>query len=370
MPSAAPIAILNFFQQQLIGNWANADFGKDSRGNPVGGPANPLSYNIMPLPQKNDLDGVPNPNGYILKNFRYHERLHFNDDNAAVTLAISARAPNRGGEVNQDARVIFYEQQVKFAEGPQGPRTVSRDGDVVHVENGAWLWLPRYQQSPGPYTENPPGSGQFPPPPASALVPPSVQQPTDVLIAKQISVPHGNSILAMGSFDTIPNASGQGGPWKGVEQIPGSPIIPDGLSPFPTAYNFDAPIPPSTSILNADTVYGTATATPTNYQNPHPDLTLNPNLPLQQAVAIIKPDSFVHWRVTTAPLQNGTGAVTNIPFEQRVSEVTEYAAEYWLLMKGSQKYLAYTQTILLVMVINDKKFVFPHLTCNTVTFQP
>ena len=148
MPSAAPIAILNFFQQQLIGNWANADFGKDSSGNPVGGPTNPLSYNIMPLPQKNGLGGVSAPFGYILKNFKYHERLHFNDDNVTTTLAIAARAPNWGGEVNQDARAIFYEQQVKFAEGPQGPRTGAPDGDVVHVENGAWLWLPRYQQSP------------------------------------------------------------------------------------------------------------------------------------------------------------------------------------------------------------------------------
>jgi len=369
MPGAAPIAILNYFQRQLVGNWANADFGVDASGKAVGGPTNPLSYNIMPLPQRDGLGGVSAPNGYILKNFRFHEKLHFNDDDASTTLAIAARAPNRGGVVDQDARVIFYEQQVKFAEGPQGPRTGSPDGDVVHVENGAWLWLPRFQQIPGPYDENPPGSGQFPPPPNSALVPPSVQQPTDVLIAKQVSIPHGNSILALGSFDTVPNASGQGGPWNGVERIPGSPIIPDGLSPFPTAFDVDAPYPPSTSVLNADTVYGTQADTPANYQNPHPQLTLNPNLPLQQAVVIIKPDAFAHWRVTTAPLQNGVGSVTNIAFEQRVSEVTEYAAEYWLLFKGGKKYLAYNQTILMLMVVNGVKFVFPHLTCNTVTYQ-
>ena len=116
--------------------------------------------------------------------------------------------------------------------------------------------------------------------------------------------------------------------------------------------------------------YSTPEAAPTNYQNPHPDLTQHPNTPLQEAVAIIKPDSFMHWTVTTEPLANGTGSVTNIPFEQRVSEVTEYAAEYWLLKKGREKYLSYTQTILMQLAIKGEKYIFPHITCNTVTFVP
>ena len=108
MPNAIPIASLNFFQQQLVGNWANADFGQASSGNPVGQPANPLSYNVIPLQHKNSLSEVSTPLGYILKNFKSHERLHFNNDNAKTTLAIAARAPNRGVKVNQDARAIFY----------------------------------------------------------------------------------------------------------------------------------------------------------------------------------------------------------------------------------------------------------------------
>lgn len=101
MPSPAPISILSPFQQQLVGNWMNQNFGNDDQGKPVGGPSNPLSYNIMPLPQISD------PDGYILKNFRYYEKLHFNDDQSFTTLAITARAPNRGGQVNQDARAVF-----------------------------------------------------------------------------------------------------------------------------------------------------------------------------------------------------------------------------------------------------------------------
>ena len=378
MPAAAPISILAMFQQNLVGNWENRDFGALA-GVPVGGPENPLSYNIMPLPQTTEVG-----RGYILKNFRYHEKLHFNSNNPATDLAIAARAPNRGGGVNQDARALFYEQQVKFAEGPQGPRPVSPDGDVVHVENGAWLWLPRFVQQTGPYPSNPPAPGTTNPPgdeltnPPEQMVNSSVQQPADILIAKQISIPHGNSILALGSFDTVPNPDGSAGPWKGNPLIAGSPIIPDGLPPYPTAAAPDTsatgtPIPPApVSVLDADIVYGPVQVgglgDPNDYQNPHPDLTLSPNKPLQQAVAIIQPDHYMHWRVTTQPLLDGTGVVTNIPFERRVSDVTAYSAEYWMLFKGQVRYLAYTQTIIMVLIVKGNQYVFPHLTCNTVTF--
>ncbi|HUN85044.1 MAG TPA: heme-binding protein [Terracidiphilus sp.] len=346
MPTQAPINILQPFQQQLVGNWQNADF----EGETVGGPENPLSYNIMPLPEKAD------PNGYILKNFRYHEKLHFNDDNASNTLAIAAQAPNRGGQIDQVATAIFYEQQVQFAEGPA-------TGNVVHVENGTWLWLPRYIQQPGPYPNPFPG----------ALVSAALQQPADILIAKQIAVPHGNSILALGSIDKTHKFDGIGESDDSY-LLPGAPVIPDGGSPFPMLALpvpvTDGTPPPAVLIsnLNADERYSTARGNPNDFQNPNPDFTLNPNLPLQQAVHCIKPDHYMHWHVTTQQLSNGKGIVTNVPFERRVSEVTDYIADYWMLFKGTKKYLAYTQTILMRLTINKAHYIFPHLTCNTVTY--
>jgi hypothetical protein len=151
--------------------------------------------------------------------------------------------------------------------------------------------------------------------------------------------------------------------------MPAVPLpIPDGT-----------PIPPVLqSILNADKRYSTLRVSsptdPNDYENPHPDLTQYPNKPLQQAVAIIKPDSFMHWRVTTEQLSNGKGVVTNIPFERQVSNVKDYFADYWLLFKDGKKYLAYTQTMLLVLRIpaketeRVKEYIFPHITCNTVTY--
>ena len=158
--------------------------------------------------------------------------------------------------------------------------------------------------------------------------------------------------------------------------IPGSPIIPDAPFPYPTpavpiANPSPPPAPSLISNLNVQSRYSTVLAAMNNFQNPHPDLTQCTNKPLQQAVAIIKPESFMHWRVTTEPLQHGTGIVTNIPFERRVSRVTQYSAEYWMLFKtvgqNTVKYLSYTQTILMELMIKGEKYSFPHVTCNTLT---
>lgn len=356
MPHAIPISFLAEFQQQLVGTWENLNFGTDDQGKPVGGPENPLSYNIMPLPERAD------PDGYILKNFSYSERLKFNNDDVAKTLAIAAEAANRGSLVSQNCRALFYEQQVKFAEGPAA-------GKVVHVENGAWLWVPRFVQQPGPYPANP----------DLQMVTDALQQPGDMTIAKQISVPHGNSVLALGSFFTHvePNA---GGGFSPDPYFKGSPYIPDAPAPYPSpavAVETGVANPALKSNLNADKRYQTLLAggPPGNdYQNPQPLLTQWPNKPLQMAVAIIKPTKYLHWSVTTEPINGGKGVVTNIPFEREVSRVSEYWAEYWMLFKEGKRYLSYTQTILMVLKILDQKtgivspYTFPHVTCNTVTF--
>ena len=91
---------------------------------------------------------------------------------------------------------------------------------------------------------------------------------------------------------------------------------------------------------------------------------------MQDAVDIIRPDCFIHWSVTTYPLVHGEGVVTNIPFEERLADVTEYFADYWLLSTDGGDtfpYLAYTQTMLMDMVVQGHRFTFPHVTCNTVT---
>jgi hypothetical protein len=318
MPQAAIPGGLNPFQEALIGTWTNKDIGTTGRG----GPGSPLSYNVMPLPQVEPQFGQND--GYILKNFSYYETVQFDGPN---DVSIPATAPNRGSDTLQVPTALFYSQLVFFAEGPA-------TGQVVHVENGAWLNIRTGAQIVGPY--NTPTGAPI------SLDNPNKQPPT-MTIAKQISVPHGNSVLAPGSF---------GGATKGA------PVIPDAASILPTPVIGTGQIgtdPYTQQLDQAD-----------NYENPSPDLTANPNAAIQQAVALIAPNSYMSWSVST---QN-KGATLNIPFEQRQADVAAYAASYWLLSTddgSTYPYLVYTQTITLQITIGNTRYNFPHTTCNCVT---
>ncbi len=302
---------------ELVGTWTNRPL--PNAPDSAGGQSNPLSYNVMPLPQNSPQPGKPDY-GYILKNFTYYETLQFNDK-AAVATPVTA--PNRGGNFTQNPFALFYDQQVRFAEGPNVEQ-------IVHEENGAWLYLTTAAQTIGPYSKNGTEPGPVSP------------QPKDIEIAKQISIPHGNSILALGSF----------------ERKDGIPTIPVAPPPFAPA-GLDSE--PFTELLNQED----------NYQNPQPALTKNPNQAIQDAVDLIKPNAYIHWKVTTKPLPSGKGATTNIPFEQRRASVDDYEADYWLMSTDGGKtfnYLSYTQTIFMTLTIHDKPgYLFPHVTCNTVT---
>ena len=156
-----------------------------------GGTNDPLSYNIMPLPQQSPSPtGDKGYSGFILKNFTYFETVRFNSCmDTTGEVALSVLAPNRDTTYQQDARALFYSQQVHFAEGP-GTKGSGADS-VVHVENGAWLYLYSVEQPIGPYGSQGQETG------------PIVPQDPKISIAKQMAVPHGNSILALGNFDDV-----------------------------------------------------------------------------------------------------------------------------------------------------------------------
>ena len=347
----------------LEGTWTNQDCPENADGQ--------YSYNIMPLPQVSKQPTPTAPTlayqGYILKNFRYTEKVRFNgnsastlsgrsgadgdqgrgtDQEACEVIAVPAMAPNRGGSYEQDSYALFYDQQVKFAEGPRGPK-VNHEAQVVHVENGSWLFLEPAPQTIGPY----PGL-------TGAEKGPIAPQPPDVVIAKQMSVPHGNSILALGHVDQR----------NGNYVIEDKPVIPDAHRPFPTPGDISPERYKTRLRGDGDP------ATDKDYENPNPAWTLNPNEPLRQFVDAINPTHYIHWQVTTEPLKSGQGSVTNIPFEQRKAEVLSYRADYWLLSKDGKNfdYLAYAQTILMRMLISFngggtfKPYVFPHVTVNVV----
>ncbi len=289
--------------QHLVGTWTNQPIGRDGRG----GPDNPYSYNSMPLPQSQPYS----PQGYILKNFSYYEEITFS--------AIHGTAPNRGGLGTQVANTLFYEQRVYFAEGPDKDK-------LVHAENGSWLYMTGAQQKIGPY--------------GPELEPKSRAPQTVYNLVKQISVPHGNSILAGGQYTAC-------GPQYGAPVIGQAPLtFPSGVDVSPYLVQMD---------------------TNANYQNPNVAYTKNPNAPLAEAIQADPPSSFIELSVDT---KLPGYAVTNIPFEQKHANVDRYFSTVWLeSFDEGQTFtqLQYSQTILMVLQMqNIGPVVFPHVTTNTM----
>jgi len=77
---------------------------------------------------------------------------------------------------------------------------------LVHFENGIWGYLTDAQQALGPYGNgNDPGLG-------NQVVPDSAPPTQEFDLFKQISVPHGNSVLACGFFTSESGAPTIGPP--------------------------------------------------------------------------------------------------------------------------------------------------------------
>ncbi len=262
-------------------------------------------FNVMPIPQ------ATGPDGFILKNFFYYEVMTFS--------AIQGKVANRGGTDEQDCYTIFYEQRVFFSDGPQA-------NELVHAENGSWLNLITGPQGQGPLN-NPPN---IPSPPAPNPIPP--QDPARQIV-KQVSVPHGNSILAMGH----------------VAVNSGAPNIPD-VNTLP----IDAP----TAFHSA---YGTNIPT-----NPN----INPNIVLKDALSALAKQGVEVVRTHQIHVDTSNdGAVVNIPFIKQHSDVTQFTNTLWLEeLSNGQLLLQYSQDISLKFPQpGGKSYVFPHITANTLT---
>lgn len=261
-------------------------------------------YNVMPIPQ------ATGPNGFILKNFPYYEVTTFS--------AIQGKVANRGGSDEQDCYTLFYEQRVFFSEGPQA-------NQLVHAENGAWLNLITGPQGQGPLNAPP----NIPSPPAPNPIPP--QDPARQIV-KQVSVPHGNSILAMGDMAV----------YNGAPNIPDVSTLPIGAPP-----GYDAP-------------YGTNIPS-----NPN----VNPNIVLKGALAALANTGIHVLRTHQVNVDSDNhGGVANIPYIKQHTDVTRFTNSMWLEeLSNGQLLLQYSQTIdLQFATANGKPYVFPHIVANTL----
>jgi hypothetical protein len=275
----------------LIGTWAST-------------PAN--GYCVMPIPEASAA------NGYILKNFPYYEEISFS--------AIPGTAANRGGVDEQDCYVLFYEQRVYFASGPQENR-------LVHAENGSWLHLIKTQQKLGAV-----GWMPMPTPPAPNPILP--QDPASEII-KQMSVPHGNSILAVGGFERLAGAP----EIPNVNALPsyqGRVLLPES---FVQAYGPDVP------------------------SNPN----VNPNYFLQQSLALT-PETVAETVFIDVTSETAGAGVVNSSYMRSHANVSAYSTQLWLeFLESGVVQLQYSQNITMELTQEEGPAIeFPHITANTL----
>jgi hypothetical protein len=274
------LGLLNSF----IGTW----------NSPIGAAA--TGYNVMPLPQ------TTAPNGYITKNFPYYEEITF--------APIAGGAPNRQGQFTQSSGVLFYEQRVFFASNPDPLGTQPIQNTLIHAENGTWLYHTIQPQIDGPY-----GPGTVPPPT------PLPTQNTATQYNKQISIPHGNSILMVGA----PGDAGTG--------MPIFPMADRTIPPFtdPTV------IDPSTKLTEQLMALSAEGITVTNYSS------------------------------ISVSTSNSGGGVTNINFENKNSKVVSMDTTWYIqtLSNGAVQ-LQYIQNIILQFSINGVPTNFSHIDANTL----
>ncbi|NSY32664.1 hypothetical protein DS891_03485 [Pseudoalteromonas sp. JC28] len=275
----------------LIGTWASARFA---------------GFNVMPLPQETA------PEGVILFNFPYYEVITFS--------ATQGKVVNRGGDYQQNSYTIFYEQRVFFADG-------DKKDQLVHAENGTWLNLATTNQGSGKYNRPP----YIPAPSGGANVP--IQNPEHAIV-KQVSIPHGNSILALGNHHFV-----------------------DGRPEIPIANTLPQP----------ETKAGTAIAGLYGENSPS-NPNINPNIVLEQQLLVNQAYNPITKTDILTVNSDNDGLVSSIPFCKNHVDVPNFSTTYWIerLSSGASQ-LQYTQNISLQFNnTKNSKLLFPHITANTL----
>ncbi len=196
-------------------------------------------WNLIAVPQQNKGDA------FTLLVAPYVETL--------TIYPLSSPTPNRGEEIIQQVPTLMYNLSINNAE----------NGGLMHAENGIWLQLP--------------------------------DCPSDFTVARQASVPHGDSILALGT------SSIHHGP----------PVIPD-INTVPDT-NGDP-----NKVLGYKDPY-------TSPQIPGFNK-VNPNQTLQEAIVGQTITKTTTIQVSTA----NEGSVANIPFVKKNTNVTQFEATFWI----------------------------------------
>jgi hypothetical protein len=256
-----------------------------------------------------NLIAVPNGKGGF--------QLLINEIDETITFTpIEALVPNRsnGGGTMLLAGVQY---DIKVTDAGDGPNK----GNLLHAENGMWLWPTNMAPTPGADTA-------------------TDEVFTRKTVVRLASIPHGNSLVAIGPFETIA----------------GPPVIPD-ISSLPTPLNG--------AVFN----YTDAYTMPVGDFIPSA-----PNAFLQDAIKEQVITSTLQLSVTTS--DDVDGGIVNIPFIRQYADAKSLESTFWLetvkdhVTGESSLQLQYSQT---VDIYFHKHFdetpgliKWPHVTVNTL----
>ena len=213
---------------------------------------------------------------------------------------LSTPTPNRGTSIIQEVPTLMYYLTIHN----------SLDGSLMHAENGTWLLLP--------------------------------DCPSGFSLARQASIPHGDSVLALGSSSLTAGA-------PQIKPISTLPITGPGM---PLGYT-DPYLTPG----------------PGNFNK------VNPNATLLNDISGQKITSTTNLSVSTL----NDGGISNIPFITKNANTTRFDATYWIetvenpITGKTFLQLQYSQTTIIEFLpqFKDKSKLieWPHVNINTLVKQ-
>jgi hypothetical protein len=240
-----------------------------------------------------NLVAVPNQNGgFTLIVAPYTETL--------TITPLSTPTPNRGEKIIQQVPTLMYNLSIHD----------SQTGSLMHAENGTWLLVP--------------------------------DCPSDYSIARLASIPHGDSLLAMGSSTVT----------KGAPYIPEISTLP--ISGHATPFGY-------TEVYLEPEIPG--------FSKTNPNATLINDIQGQNIL------SSTNLFVSTA----NKGGITNIPFVTQNANTTKFEATFWIETVENPAtghtflQLQYSQTTILEFLPQfgnpTQRIQWPHVNINTMVKQ-
>ena len=295
-------------------------------------------WNLIALP-------TSSPKQFRLLMNQYGETLNFNRF-ADLNVPNRGVTPDETGNVDQKIDAIAYEQIVHQRAVDDFPASQLRavNGDGIHHEPGFFLQLLSHVATG--HTEE---DGELNGP------------EEELKIARQASIPHGNSVLAMGTIKTF----------DGAPKIEDEDATPERIND--KSFNTNKYLSP---YKHYEDSHFFGNVPPTGGFPGFSPKDANAILKFANSKLSVKQTTALHFDTKYRNKQLTNIPISNIPFVVREANVTEMHADFWI-MELNKPYdsadpefvMQYSQTVYLEFFDSDepgKLIRWPHVSINTL----